>query len=180
MSYGKLVQSSSGDLPISFNEPPLPKGIKHFSEIEEAVQDRRILGLDVEKHLVGFERKRITAKGGITAKEASNLGHNERAFAVGNPIRLRFPPTKSGRRVMFFDLEDDSGLLNVTVFDETYQRDGHHVICSPYITVRGVAQNRDDHIAFMAERIYPYKPTLERHLPVDEILPLVVGDFLMT
>ena len=79
---------------------------------------------------------------------------------------------------MFFDLEDETGLLNVTCFDDVYQRDGHKVICHPFVTVRGVTQNRDGHIAFMAQGIHAYKPTLqdvESTIP----LPLTIGDFLM-
>ncbi|HWD39426.1 MAG TPA: DNA polymerase III subunit alpha [Fimbriimonas sp.] len=180
LRYAELVASTKGALPVCLKDPPLAGGIEGFSELEEALYERKILDLDVEKHLMAFERPRILAKGGLTAIEAGRLQNNTKAFAVGNPIRLRFPPTASGKRVLFFDLEDESGLLNVTCFDETYQRDGHTVICSPYITVRGVAQERDDHIAFLAERIYPYKPVIESHKPSHEPLPLVIGDFLMT
>jgi DNA polymerase III alpha subunit len=77
---------------------------------------------------------------------------------VGSPIRLRFPPTPSGKRVVFFDLEDETGLLNVTCFDATYQRDGHAIVCSPFVTVVGQAQHREAHVAFLADRVFPYKP----------------------
>ena len=70
-------------------------------------------------------------------------------------------------------------MLNVTCFDDTYQRFGHTVICCPYVTVRGVAQNRDGHIAFLAQEIYPFKPSLYNHLPAEEALPIVTGDFLV-
>jgi error-prone DNA polymerase len=135
--------------------------------------------MDVRRHLMAFERDRVTAKGGKTAAEASRLAPGTKAFVVGNPIRLRFPPTQSGKRVMFFDLEDESGLLNVTCFDDVYQRDGHVVICHPYITLWGVAQDRDGHTAFLAQRIFPYQPWLLDHAAVDEPLPFAVADFLM-
>lgn len=70
---------------------------------------------------------------------------------VGNPIRLRFPPTKSGKRVVFFDLEDESGLANVTCFDDTYIKYGQAIVCSQYVTILGEAQDRDGHIAFLAQ-----------------------------
>jgi error-prone DNA polymerase len=99
---------------------------------------------------------------------------------VGNPIRLRFPPTISGRRVMFFDLEDETGLLNVTCFDDVYQKYGHAVICNQYITLWGEAQDRDGHTAFMAQAIFEYKPEIKRQIEVHDEIPLKVGDFLMT
>lgn len=79
---------------------------------------------------------------------------------------------------MFFDLEDETGLLNVTCFDEVYQRDGHKVICCPYITLWGEAQNRDGHIAFLAHRIHAYKPLMES-LADPSLLPVLTGDFMM-
>ena len=165
-------------LPFEFEDPPLPLDIPDFNKIEKAISERRLLGMDVEHHLMAFERARITAKGGLTAAEASNLTHSQSVFVVGNPIRLRFPPTQSGRRVMFFDLEDETGLLNVTCFDDVYQRDGHKVICHPFVTIRGVAQNRDGHIAFIAQRIYAYEPNIQESSSIIP-LPFTVGDFLM-
>ena len=179
MEYGELAASIRGNLPILPNEPPIPKGITPFTKTDEILYERSILELDVEQHLMGYERHRVLLKGGLTAAEAGALPHGTKAFAVGNPIRLRFPPTASGKRVLFFDLEDETGLLNVTCFDATYQRFGHTVICSPYITVKGVAQNRDGHIAFLAKEIYPFKPHLFSHLPENEPIPVTTGDYLV-
>lgn len=137
-------------------EPPLPN-VSDFSPYEKAVLERAMLGMDVAQHLMAFERERIAAKGGIPCANASRLEDGKRAVVVGIAMRLRFPPTASGRRIVFFDLEDESGLLNVTVFDETYQRDGHSIITSPFVTLRGYAQEREGHIAFVATRVYPYR-----------------------
>jgi len=179
IEYGDLVEATRTALPLLPNEPPLPTAVDGFSKKEEVLYERSILDLDVEAHLMGYERDRVVAKGGLTAAEASVLSNNTKAFAVGNPIRLRFPPTASGKRVMFFDLEDETGLLNVTCFDDTYQRYGHTVICSPYVTVRGVAQNRDGHIAFLAQGIYPFKPSIHDNVTTTETLPIVTADFLV-
>ena len=103
-----------------------------------------------------------------------------KAIVVGNPIRLRFPPTESGKRVLFFDLEDETGLLNVTCFDDTYMRDGHYVICNKYVTLRGEAQDRDGHIAFLVNRMFPYKAEMEKHLRADETMPVTSADFLFS
>jgi error-prone DNA polymerase len=156
--------------------PTMPSGVEDFSESEKAIHERTMLGLDVHRHLMSFERDRVTGRGGLTAAEAGSLAAGTRAFVVGNPIRLRFPPTASGRRVVFFDLEDETGILNVTCFDDTYQQDGHAIICSQYATVRGVAQDRDGHIAFLAQRVFPYEPTLKDAVPS---LPLKAADFLV-
>lgn len=164
-------------LPFTESDPPIPDDIEDFSEPERAVFHRRILGLDLQHHLMAYERERIAARGGITTADARQWQPGRRAIVVGNPIRLRFPPTASGKRVVFFDLEDETGLLNVTCFDETYQRDGHAIVCSPYVTIIGEAQDRDGHIAFLAERVFPYRPVLLQER--DVTLPVTVADFLV-
>lgn len=166
-------------LPLYIPPPLMPEDIDDFDPGEKAQHERQFLELDVKHHLMAFERERIKTKGGLTAMEAGNLPDRAKGFVVGNPIRLRFPPTSSGRRVMFFDLEDESGLLNVTCFNETYLKYGHVVICNPYITLFGEAQHRDGHIAFMASRILPYKPVLQ--IPEENQKQLfAIADFLMT
>lgn len=162
---------------IPLDDPHLPTGIEDFSPAEKAVRERAVLGLDVERHLMAFERDRVQSRGGLTTSEARRLPHGRKAIVVGNPIRLRFPPTPSGKRVVFFDLEDETGLLNVTCFDATYRRDGHAIVCSPYVTVIGHAQDRDGHIAFLAERVFPYRPSLAGQF--DAPLPVGTADFLV-
>lgn len=180
LRYAKATAAMDGALPISLPEPRMPEGIADFNVHEKAIQDRRALDLDVKQHLMAFERERVRSKGGITAAEASCLPSGTKAIVVGNPIRLRFPPTESGKRVLFFDLEDETGLLNATCFDRTYQRDGHNVICHPYVTLRGEAQDRNGHIAFLVDRIFPYRASIEKELKQDETMPIKLADFLFT
>ncbi len=165
-------------LPLQLDEPDLPSGVEDFSPAEKAIFERGLLGLDVERHLMAFERERVASRGGITCAEAKKLKAGRKAIVVGNPIRLRFPPTPSGRRVVFFDLEDETGLLNVTCFDAVYRRDGHAIICSPYVTLIGIAQDRDGHTAFLARRVFAYHPAIHRLANAPGQLPLVTADFL--
>lgn len=144
----------SMDLTIALND----HGIEDFRRLERAVHERLILGLDVAHHLVQFERERIRSRGGLTTREVGQLRPNQRALVVGAPIRLRFPPTPSGKRVLFFDLEDESGLLNVTCFDAAYRAYGHAIVCSPYVTLRGVTQDRDGHTGFLVHQAFAYTP----------------------
>ena len=185
--------NTPGTLPLGAPIPLLPEGIVDFNEAERAIHERRYLDLDIDQHLMSFERERVASRGGVTTTVARRLENGRKAIVVGNPIRLRFPPTPSGKRVVFFDLEDETGLLNVTCFDETYQRDGHAIVCSPYVTIIGEAQVRDDHVAFLASRVFPYKPHIITLLGVPDAaktgssdmgwghspLPIVTADFLV-
>jgi error-prone DNA polymerase len=177
LDYAKSSQPQEGQLPLEVPEPPLDLAIADFSPEEKALHERRLLGLDVERHLMAFERERIAARGGLTCEEVRRLPGGRRAIVVGNPIRLRFPPTPSGKRVVFFDLEDETGLLNVTCFDDVYQRDGHTIVCSPYVTLIGETQDRDGHTAFITHRAFPYQPILMRGRT--DPSPVGAADFLV-
>ena len=179
VAYSASFLGMENALPLHTPEPSLVEEVIDFSDAEKSVYERRILGMDVEHHLMEYERERVLAKGGVTSAQASCLAPTTKAFVVGNPIRLRFPPTASGKRVVFFDLEDETGLLNVTCFDDTYQKDGHAIVCSPYVTIKGIAQDRDGHIAFLAHRVFQYHPTLSGKLSSQEPLPIKVGDYLV-
>ncbi|MEZ0326212.1 MAG: DNA polymerase III subunit alpha [Fimbriimonas sp.] len=158
-AYAESSEAMAQGLGMTIPEPPLQE-VEDFVLHEKAIYERALLGLDVEHHLMAFERDRITDKGVVLGKAIDTMKSGQKAIVVGNPIRLRFPPTASGKRVVFFDLEDESGLLNVTCFDDVYRRDGHAIVTSAYVTIRGEAQDRDGHMAFLAHRIYPYKPHL--------------------
>lgn len=175
-----LMESSptSNVLEIDLPTPQPSDSIPDFPEIERAILERKFLDLDVEKHLMAFERDRVASKGGLTSAEAKRLPARRKAIVVGNPIRLRFPPTPSGKRVVFFDLEDETGLLNVTCFDAVYRRDGHAIVCSPYVTIIGEAQDRDGHTAFLTKRVFPYYPLIAK-VAGHASVPIGTADFLV-
>jgi error-prone DNA polymerase len=160
-------------------DPAIDNNVEDFTEYEKAVLERSMLGLNIEKHLMSFERERITDRGAVTTAHAKEkLKNREHAIVVGHAMRLRFPPTSSGRTVVFFDLEDETGLLNVTCFEETYKKYGKTIICSPFVTLRGEAQERDGHMAFLAHHVYPYKLGSDRHNLAVERKAVHAEDFI--
>lgn len=179
INHSELTSAAERGLKLGIHEPELRLDLDDFSLPEKAILEREILDMDIDRHLVAFERDRITSKGGKTADEIKKMPGGIKCMAVGNPIRLRFPPTPSGKRVVFFDLEDETGLLNVTCFDAVYRRDGHSIVCSPYVTILGETQDRDGHTAFLAQRVFPYRPTLSGSVDDPSVLPIRTGDFLM-
>lgn len=186
-------QNRPGTLPLDSPDPVIECDVPDFNDAEKLIHERRILGMDTRHHLMTLERQRVAEKGGLTTAEVNRLGHGQKVVVVGNPIRLRFPPTPSGKRVVFFDLEDETGLLNVTCFDAVYQRDGHAIVCAPYVTIVGTTQMRDGHLGFLAQRVFPYKPHILKLIDEQEApstgkadmgwgaasLPVTTADFII-
>ncbi|ARU42082.1 hypothetical protein CCB80_13400 [Armatimonadetes bacterium Uphvl-Ar1] len=176
--HARTILESAHTLPFAHPEPPIPTDIPDLNPAERLLSERNVLGLDIHQHLLAYERARIQTKGGITASQARQLPHGAKAFIVGNPIRLRMPPTPSGKRVVFFDLEDETGLMNVTCFDDTYQKYGHSIILSRFATVIGEIQRREDYPAFIAHSVHPYHPLLFTDSQTNRT-PAKTADFLV-
>jgi len=62
---------------------------------------------------------------------------------AGLVIRPHRPPTRSGRTVVFLTLEDETGLLDVTVFESVYQKYGKVIYNNPLLLVTGEISRRD-------------------------------------
>jgi DNA polymerase III alpha subunit len=57
--------------------------------------------------------------------DVASLPHRARARVAGLLETLQRPPTKSGAVVHFLLIEDESGVLQATIFSDTYKRHGH-------------------------------------------------------
>ncbi len=173
------ARTGEGSLAMPLVEPALDLSMPDMAPAEKAVRERALLDMDVDRHLMGFERERVRSRGGLTTDEVNQKVGDDKIIVVGNPIRLRFPPTASGRRICFFDLEDETGLLNVTCFDDVYQRDGAAIIGSSYVTLVGRMQDRGGHAAFLARRVFEYEPHIRQLVEGVEELPLARADYLV-
>ena len=61
---------------------------------------------------------------------------------AGLIIRPHRPPTKSGRTVVFFSLEDETEVLEVTVFESVYQKCGRVIFTQPLLLAIGCLDRR--------------------------------------
>lgn len=123
--------------------PAKPPRIEDFSPREKWHHEFDILGIAMQKHPISLIRQRLRREGVVTTQEARNSRNGRRVKVTGVIIRPHRPPTKSGRTVVFFTLEDETGLLDVTVFDSIYQRCGKAIFTQPIVTVAGRLDRRE-------------------------------------
>jgi len=65
-----------------------------------------------------------------------------RVRLCGIQIIRHTPPTKSGKRVMFITLEDETGLFDVVAFERTLDRYAKLIIQSEVLTIEGRLQRQ--------------------------------------
>lgn len=124
--------------------------IPDFSEVEKFRHEFYILGLHPTRHPMEFYRNRLARSGVSTTAAAKQEDHGTLVRAAGLVIRPHRPPTRSGRTVVFFSLEDETGLIDVTVFEDTYQRCGGVMFTSPVVLVEGRLERRGNMPALTA------------------------------
>lgn len=133
--------------------------VPDFSENEKYRWELEILGLDVRGHIMAglrplLDRQGFRSSASIKAEKAGIL-----VKAAGMLLAPHRPPTKSGRITVFLSLEDEFGLTDVTVFEDTYQKYGH-LIFAPQpgpLAVEGVVQRRGNGVSLAAQRLWHWR-----------------------
>ena len=123
-----------------------------------------VLGIDVHyRHFMTFFRESLRRQGVMDTRQVRRARHGTWVETAGVVIRPHRPPTRSGRIVVFLSLEDETGLLDVTVFERIYQRDGRWIFTDPPVplVVEGRAERRDGALAVVAERVFPLAAVLD-------------------
>ncbi len=132
------------------------EGIEDFSRWEKAQWERRILRIDTDGSMFGLLRPRLQGMGVMTVRRAKKAPDGRRVRVAGEVVRPHRPPTRSGRTVVFFCLEDETAMIDVTVFSRIYAEYGH-LLFSPqaaFLVVQGEVQRRGRGVSIVAEKIF--------------------------
>lgn len=129
--------------------------IPDFSEIEKFLAEYKVLGFHHCKHLMEFYRPQLEKKHYLSSKDVKNTAPGSTVTTAGIVIRPHRPPTKSGRVVVFLSLEDEFGLIDVTVFENVYHRYGRTIFTQPALVVTGKVEERGNVRNITAKKITP-------------------------
>lgn len=134
---------------------PCGPTVDDFSPQEKFRLEYQITGIMLRGHLMECFREDLTRQGFLTSAEAREVSGGQRVKVAGLPIRPHRPPTKNGRTVVFLSLEDEYGLIEVTIFEEVYQRYGDLLFSGYQIPVKvfGKIQRRGSTAAIIGGRI---------------------------
>jgi error-prone DNA polymerase len=94
------------------------------------------------KHPMHFARPRLAELGCIPVAEALEMCRNGVRIEVGGVVTHRQRPATS-RGIVFFNLEDETGLLNVVVLPEIWMEHRRVARRNPGLIIRGILEYRD-------------------------------------
>jgi error-prone DNA polymerase len=142
--------------------------VSRFSPLQQMNREERLsadyagTGMTVGKHPMHYCRKELRAKKILAANELLHYQHGHFVRAAGCVIARQRPGTAKG--FIFISMEDETGIANVIITPDLYERERMVVTRSKFILVEGALQNQDGVIHVKAKRIKPLEFTnLEVH-----------------
>ncbi len=149
---GALAEIGPGRLALApgIEAPDLPD----VGDEERSRLERWATGISVT-HPVSFIRERLSNVGCITCMEALELRTNTRRVRVGGIVTHRQRPgTAAG--IIFFNLEDETGLLNIVVFPDLWDQQREVARRNPGLIIDGTLEYRDGVTNLVARRFEPF------------------------
>ena len=110
-------------------------------------------GLSPDAHPVQFVREHLTAGGVLPVSALSTVEHGRRVHVGGIVTHRQRPATAGG--ITFMNLEDETGMLNVTCSPGLWLRYRRVARTSPALVVRGMVEKNDGVVNLTADRLDP-------------------------
>lgn len=102
-------------------------GIADFSPRQKRLLERDLLGMDIQDHVMASLRPWLHRKGILSSQDIHAVQPGRAIRVAGLMVNPHRPPTRSGKITVFFSLEDEFGLMDVTIFEEAYQKCGEEI-----------------------------------------------------
>ena len=125
---------------------------------EEVSEDYRTLSLSLKAHPLSFMRSVFDEEGVVPNSRLAELKPDRYVTVAGLVLIRQRPGTASG--VIFMTIEDETGVANLVVWTDVFERYRHAVLSGQMIVVRGRLQREGDVIHVVASGIYDHTPRL--------------------
>ncbi len=133
--------------------------IRPPSAIDDLAADYAATGLTLGRHPLSFIRATLKKRRARTATDLVRLTHGTRARACGLVTLRQRPMTASG--TMFITLEDETGAVNVVLWQRTWERQRATVLTASLLAVDGVLESDGDVHHLVADRVHDYSDLLD-------------------
>jgi error-prone DNA polymerase len=125
--------------------------LEAMTTIERLVADYAGTGLTVGNHPMHYRRSELREEHVLSAMELRRCRDGEFVKTAGCVIARQRPGTAKG--FIFLSMEDETGIANVIVTPDLYERERMMVIRSKFLLAEGILQNQDGVIHVKATRL---------------------------
>jgi len=125
-----------------------------FSLEEKVFLEMDLLDLTFSSHPLLIFRKALKKIERIKSGHLSTMAEGTIAKVAGIKVILHTPPTRSGQRVIFLTLEDEEGLIDVTVFPSAQQLYAKDIFEADFLLIEGRVQKHGPAVSVIADKAF--------------------------
>jgi error-prone DNA polymerase len=138
--------------------PDRPAVLNPPTEGENIVADYSSLGLSLRRHPLALLRKHLRNLRVITAEELLSVPHGQRVRVAGLVTCRQRPSTAKG--TIFVTLEDETGSINVVVWNHLVERQRRELLAASLLGVDGKIQREGEVMHLVARRLVDHSRLL--------------------
>ncbi len=135
------------------SEARMPMPLKRMTTDERLAADYAGTGLTTGPHPMAYHRNALRDQGICSADDLAHSGNKRFVRIAGCVIARQRPGTAKG--FVFLSLEDETGIANVILTPDIFERDRIIVTRCRFLLIEGPLQNQDGVIHVKAQRIAP-------------------------
>jgi error-prone DNA polymerase len=130
-----------------------------MTDAEKVAADYRDTGVAPHLHAVELFRERLSSRGVITVAEAAGRRDRSRIRLAGLAVSVQHPMT--AKNFVFIALEDETGMINVTLRPQVYQAHRALLHRHPLLVIDGRLQVEGAVLNVIAQRLRSVDDTLD-------------------
>ncbi len=126
-------------LALDLFAPPQPvaSGLPEMGPSERVRAEVEVLGMDVSTHIVSFYDQMLDALSVVRSQNLRSCRSEAEVLVAGVKVATQTPPVRGGRRVIFLTLDDSTGPVDATFFENTQAEYATTLFHSWLLLVRG-------------------------------------------
>ena len=148
------VEKQPADLLQGITRQDDATAIRPASETDNLRADYAATGLTLGRHPVALIRKLLRERRVRTAKQLLKLKHGSHARACGLITMRQRPMTANG--TIFLTLEDETGYVNVVVWQRLWERQRSIILNSSLIAVDGIMESDGEVYHLIARQLHDF------------------------
>jgi error-prone DNA polymerase len=145
--FGEAGSFQRAGIPEPEARSPLPS----MNDQDRLRADYAGTSLTIGPHPLALRRDELALRGVVRASDLPRTRDGRRVRVAGMVITRQRPGTAKG--FVFLTLEDETGISNVIIRPDLFDRERMTVVHHPFLVVDGVLQNQEGVLSVRAERL---------------------------
>ncbi|MBI4286330.1 MAG: error-prone DNA polymerase [Chloroflexi bacterium] len=148
---GELEQAGRDTLALEYHTYQVP--LPGMTDWEKLAAEYSVQGLSARLHPMQLIRSTISGDGILTGARVMALSSGTRVKTAGYVVCRQAPATAKGH--VFLTIEDETGLLNIVLRPDVYQKYRYIVRTEPLLVIEGVLQKKEGISNIIAKQVIP-------------------------